>query len=269
MAETGNKRGLEGGASYTTSRRALFAAAAVFATMVASQKANAFARPPWHSDGHDRGNGGGGHRCFLRGTRILTPQGEVKVEDLAAGDLVTTFNQSSKPIKWIGRRTYAATSVERWPGEFLPIKVARSALGPMIPHTDLFLSPFHCVLMDGILIPVRNLVNGRSIVHCTSVETDSIEYFHIQLAGHDVIFSEGAPTETLLAASFEGFDNLRHDTGASGDRVKPFAPTLPADRITVLRSRLRSAVSPLIDVRRPGDAVWEQLAERAEKQLAA
>ena len=70
-----------------TSRRALFAAAAVFATMVASQKANAFARPPWHDD--DRGHGGGGHRCFLRGTHILTPQGEVKVEDLAVGDLVS------------------------------------------------------------------------------------------------------------------------------------------------------------------------------------
>ena len=249
-----------------TSRRALFAAAAVFATMVASQKANAFARPPWHDD--DRGHGGGGHRCFLRGTHILTPQGEVKVEDLAVGDLVITFDQTAKPIKWIGRRSFASTSVERWPGEFLPIKVARSALGPMMPHTDLFVSALHAMYMDGILVPVRNLVNGRSIAHCSSVETDSIDYFHIELAGHDVIFAEGAPTETLLAAGSEGFDNLRHGTNTSVDRV-PFAPTLPANPSAVFRSRLRSAVSPVIDVRQPGDALWEQLAERAEKQLAA
>ena len=138
----------------------------------------------------------------------------------------------------------------------------------MMPHTDLFVSALHAIYMDGILVPVRNLVNGRSIAHCSSVETDSIDYFHIELAGHNVIFAEGAPTETLLAAGSEGFDNLRHGTNTSVDRV-PFAPTLPANPSAVFRSRLRSAVSAVIDVRQPGDALWEQLAERAEKQLAA
>ena len=255
---------------YATTRRGLVAAAAVFAAMVAAHKAHAFARPP------RQGQGGGGKSCFLRGTHILTPQGEVKVEDLSVGCLVTTVDGTAKPIKWIGRWSYAGTTVERWPGELLPIKVARSALGPLVPHTDLFLSAFHSVYTDGLLVPVRNLVNGRNIVHCSSVDSHTIEYFHVELTSHDVIFSEGAPTETLLATgttSFEDFDNLPDDMSVnpprSADQLRPFAPRVPANRSAVIRSRLRSAVSPWIDRRQPGDAIWERLAERAETQIAA
>jgi Hint domain len=254
---------------YKTTRRGLVAAAAVFAAMVAAQKALAMARPPHHGDRR-----GGGNSCFLRGTRILTPKGEVKVEDLAVGDLVSTIDGTAKPIKWIGRWSYASTSTERWPGDVLPIKVARSALEPLVPHTDLFLSSFHSIYMDGLLVPVRNLVNGRSIVHCSSVDSDTIEYFHIELTRHDVIFSEGATTETLLAAaSYDDFDNLPVDPGAypatNIGQLRPFAPRVPPNRSAVIRSRLRSAVSPWIDRRQPGDVIWERLAERAETQIAA
>ena len=161
---------------YKTTRRSLVAAAAIFAAMVAAQKANALARPP-----RDGNRGRDGHSCFLRGTHILTPKGDVKVEDLAVGDLVCTIDGTAKPIKWIGSWTYSSTSAERWPGEVLPIKVARSALEPLVPHSDLFLSAFHSIYTDGLLVPVRNLVNGRSIVHCSSVNSDTIEYFHVEL----------------------------------------------------------------------------------------
>ena len=235
--------------------------------MVAGHKAMAMARPP-------RGGNHRGHRCFLRGTRILTPKGEVKVEDLTVGDLVTTIDGTAKAIKWIGSWSLTNTAVERWPGELLPVKVSRSALAQLIPHTDLFLSPFHSVYMDGLLIPVRNLVNGRSIVHCSAVDFHTIEYFHVVLMGHDVIFSEGAPTETLLAdATYDDFHTLPDRRCADAPRnvhqLKPFAPTMPANRSAVIRSRLRSAMSPWIDRRQPGDVIWERLAERAETQIAA
>lgn len=258
--------------SYDTTRRGLVAAAAVLAAMLAAQKALAMARPPRHGRGGEGGRGRGRHECFLRGTRILTPKGEVKVEDLAVGDLVSTIDGTAKPIEWIGRRTYPSMTAERekWPGEVLPIKVARSALGPLVPHTDLFLSPFHSIYIDGLLVPVRNLVNGRSIVHCRSVDSDTIEYLHVELAGHDVVFSEGAPTETLLAyQGYDEFDNLPDDRERSIDPHEPFAPRVPANRSAVLRSRLRSAVSPWIDRRKPGDTTWERLARRAEIRLAA
>jgi hypothetical protein len=249
-------------ANYKTTRRGLIAAAAIFGAMAYTRTAHAFGRPPL--DNRRRPPGGSGGHCVLRGTRVLTPHGEVKVEDLAIGDLVTTIDGTAKPIKWIGFRRHDRSSTDDQ-----PIKIARSALGHLVPHADLFVSPQHAVYIDGILVPARNLVNGRSIVPCTSLA--SVEYFHIELQGHDVIFTEGAPTETLLAGREREFDNWSGNIDPVGNdaELASFAPRVPANHSAVLRSRLRSAVSPLIDVRQPGDAIWERLAERAETQIAA
>jgi hypothetical protein len=233
--------------------------------MVAAHKAMAMARPP----GNQRGPS-----CFLRGTRILTPKGEVKVEDLTVGDLVATIDGTAKAIKWIGSWRLPNVAAERWPGEVLPIKVSRSALDQSIPHNDLFLSPFHSVYTDGLLVPVRNLVNGRSIVHCRALASDTIEYFHVELFRHDVIFSEGAPTETLFVdVSCDDVRTLPDrgcaDPATNVRQLEPFAPRVPVNRSDVIRSRLRSAMSPWVDRRQPGDLIWERLAERAETQIAA
>lgn len=240
--------------------------------LIASQKAHAFDLPPrdpGRGPGHNPGTSGGGH-CLLRGTHVLTPKGEVKVEDLAVGDLVTTLDGTAKPIKWIGRRSHEAASPEAATGEALPVRIARSALGHLVPHTDLFVSSMHGLYIDGLLIPAVSLVNGRSIVRCRSIDSDTIEYFHIELDKHDVIFAEGAPTETLLAGNERAFDNWPEQVvDESHHELVPFAPRVPGNPSAVVRSRLRSAVSPLIDVRRPGDAVWERLAERAETHIAA
>jgi hypothetical protein len=40
----------------------------------------------------------------------------------------------------------------------MPIRVARGALAEQTPHSDLYLSPGHAVLIDGVLIMVKELV---------------------------------------------------------------------------------------------------------------
>jgi hypothetical protein len=133
--------------------------------------------------------------CFAAGTRILTNHGEVAVENLRLGDLVqTVLDDSLASIIWIGSRHVDCARHPK-PKQVWPIRVATGAFGPELPHTDLWLSPDHSVYVNDVLIPIRHLVNGSSIVR---VPLDNITYFHVELAEHNVVLAEGLPTESFL-----------------------------------------------------------------------
>jgi hypothetical protein len=131
--------------------------------------------------------------CLLRGSRVTTPGGPVAVERLAIGDLVTVASGEARPIKWIGRRAYAAAFVRRNLG-LLPVCFRAGSLGPGVPMRDLYVSPTHAMFMDGLLIHAAELVNGRSVMLVT--QPMELEYFHVELDRHAVIFAEGASTES-------------------------------------------------------------------------
>ncbi len=151
---------------------------------------------------HLAGDGGGGTLvtedttpCFCRGTLIRTPSGEVPVEELGIGDWLSTASGIPRPIKWIGRRAYDA----RFVGgnrNVLPIRIEAGALALGVPARDLCVSPEHALYLDGVLVPARLLVNGTTVRQ--PARTEPIEYFHIELDTHDVIFAEGAATETFV-----------------------------------------------------------------------
>jgi Hint domain len=216
-----------------------------------------------------RGPHPGGGACFLRGTRLLTPDGERKIEDLRIGDLVATLSGEAKPITWIGRRVYRRSADSRYPDGVLPVRVARGALGPDAPHCDLLVSQEHALSVDGVLIKAVDLVNGSSITLRSDGALSEIEYLHVKLARHDVIFAEGAPSETLLvhAGNVERFDNfveylrLFGDDAADEARCAPIAFGNTRER---LMSRLRSAASPLVDCRNEFDKARDRVAELAD-----
>jgi hypothetical protein len=76
-----------------------------------------------------------------------------------------------------------------------PVRVAAGAFGEKIPHRDLWLSPDHAVYVDGVLIPIRLLVNGETI---KQEERNEVTYWHVELEQHDVILAEGLPCESYL-----------------------------------------------------------------------
>lgn len=133
--------------------------------------------------------------CFLRGTRIATPYGEVAVEDLRPGDMVLTLNRGRVPIRWIGRRVLDPQTIDR-PQDAWPVRICRGALTENVPHRDLLVSPDHCLLVQDVLIPAKLLINGTTIVQ--EERHEPFEYFHVELDRHDVVLAEGMLTESYL-----------------------------------------------------------------------
>ena len=133
--------------------------------------------------------------CFRAGTRIATPDGEAPVETLAEGDRVLAADGGARPIRWVGRRSYS----ERFAAgktHVMPVRIRAGALGNGRPHRDLSVSPQHAMLLDGALIPAICLVNGASIVQEAVV--GQVDYVHLDLGAHDVVFAEGAATESYV-----------------------------------------------------------------------
>ena len=133
--------------------------------------------------------------CYARGTLIRTPGGDVPIEDLRIGDLVTTDAGPARPIRWIGRRSYAGRFAARNPN-VLPVLIRAGALAEGIPQRNLHVSPLHAMYIDGLLVPAIELVNGVSILRQTNVQ--QVEYVHLEFDTHDVVIAEGAPSESFV-----------------------------------------------------------------------
>lgn len=132
--------------------------------------------------------------CFAAGTAIETADGARPVESLAAGDLVRTISGTLRPIRWVGHRSVDCARHPE-PAAVRPVSIAAHAFGPGMPARALDLSPDHAIYAEGVLVPVKHLINGTTI--CEQ-RVKQVTYHHIELDQHDVILAEGLPAETYL-----------------------------------------------------------------------
>jgi len=144
--------------------------------------------------------------CFLRGTMIDTPDGPRAIEDLQIGDLVMTRDHGAQPIRWIGGRPVSTDTLAAHP-KLRPIRIACGALGVNMPARDLLVSPQHRMLVssriaqrmtgeDEVLVPAIRLVGMTGIT--IAEDLDQVEYFHMLFDRHEVVYSNGAPSESLF-----------------------------------------------------------------------
>ncbi len=133
--------------------------------------------------------------CYLAGTHIATPAGETSVEALAIGDVVLTASGQQRPVKWIGKRSYAPRFAAT-AAQLQPVLFRAGSLAENVPHRDLTVSPEHAMFLDGVLVPAYLLLNGSTVVRAPV--TGAIEYFHVELDTHDVLLAEGAPSESFV-----------------------------------------------------------------------
>ena len=134
--------------------------------------------------------------CFASGTLIETQSGEVAIDDLCVGDMVLTMDHGYQPIRWIGSTKRPAT------GDLAPILIRKGALGNT---RDLRVSPQHRMLLSGwqaevlfgeseVLATAKSLVNDHSILR---EEGGEVEYFHMLFDTHEIVYAEGAPSESF------------------------------------------------------------------------
>jgi hypothetical protein len=154
----------------------------------------------------------------------------------------------------------------------MPIRVARFAIDDHAPHSDLYLSPGHCIFFNEALIPVMYLINEASITQGTPSDMSALEYYHIELDTHEVIYAEGALVESFDGSDREIFSNFvqyeRLYGGKHQSKMTPFAPILRyGGRRQELKGLVRSLISNVVDVRDPIQIAYDQLAKRISRSF--
>lgn len=192
--------------------------------------------------------------CFLPGTRILTPAGEVPVETLNIGDAVVTRFSGIQRLKWIGIQRYARRFLANNPDR-VPVCVKAGALGPNQPLRDLYISPGHSMLVGETLVLAKNLVNGITVTQDEAPEL--VEYYALELDRHDCVIAEGAFSESF--ADGPGFRNQFHNAAEFyalyPDYAEPDALALCAPRPEqgpALGAALRPVVAQAAALAAPG-----------------
>lgn len=139
--------------------------------------------------------------CYVSGTLITTPSGDVPIEMLAKGDLVLTQDNGPQEIRWIGKSTVTAQ------GNLAPVRIMAGALGPHSPARDLRVSRQHRIMLSSkicqrmfgsteLLVPAIKLT-AMPGVFVEETEAD-LTYYHMVTDAHEIIFAEGIASETML-----------------------------------------------------------------------
>ncbi|MEY1555955.1 Hint domain-containing protein [Yoonia sp. R2331] len=185
--------------------------------------------------------------CFTPGTNIATPHGARDIADLRVGDMVVTRDHGLQPIRWIQRRTVPALD------RFAPVRIRPGVVTGL--ERDLVVSPQHRMLFQGyraellfgeteVLVAAKHLVDG---VHVTQDESETVTYIHMMFDEHEVVYAEGAATESFHPGSiglsaihdaareelFHLFPDLRADVSIYGDTARKCLKRHEADLLRV------------------------------------
>jgi hypothetical protein len=143
--------------------------------------------------------------CFTHGTLIATSTGDRPIETLSPGDLVCTVDASEMAIRWIGYQSFDRAQLQCNP-KLRPVRIRAGALGLGLPLQNLTVSRQHRILVRSriaermfgtseVLVPAVQLTEMDGIDIVDPVK--SIEYWHILFDDHQIVYANGAPSESL------------------------------------------------------------------------
>ena len=147
----------------------------------------------------------GGVICFTPDTRLTTPGGASRIQDMKPGDLIMTRDNGPQQILWTGHRRMSGARLYAMP-HLRPIRFRAGALGVGRPDQDLLVSPQHRMLIKGnaalalfntpeVLVAAEDLINDGSIVVDHALR--EVTYVHILLEQHNIVWANGLETESF------------------------------------------------------------------------
>ncbi|MGD1926395.1 MAG: Hint domain-containing protein [Paracoccaceae bacterium] len=211
--------------------------------------------------------------CFAPGTLILTEHGEVPVEDLWPGDRFVTADRGLQTLRWIGRRKVTFDAGNARAGKDKPIEFKAGALGGGLPRRRLIVSPQHRIVLAGKTVLAKHgmhevLALAKGLTRLEDVRVmkgkRAVEYYSLLFDRHEIIFAEGAPTESfrpghIALADFAPehreeiyaiYPGLRDDPRALGPPARPIVSRQEAEAL-VREIRVERNVKDLVDSARP------------------
>ncbi|MBR9842091.1 MAG: type I secretion protein [Rhodobacteraceae bacterium] len=147
--------------------------------------------------------------CFTPGTAILTPSGEVAVEDLKVGDTVVTRDNGLQTIRWVGKKQLSGRDLLSRP-KLRPVMIRAGSLGPNLPERDMMVSPNHRMLLvsqqaqllfeeSEVLVAAKHLIGMDGV---QQIDTVGVEYIHFLCDNHEVVLANGAWSESFQPGEY-------------------------------------------------------------------
>lgn len=188
--------------------------------------------------------------CFTRGCAIETPNGPVHIEMLKVGDMVSTL-PGDRTVAWVGSRKIPAIGLAK-NEKLYPVRISAGALGEDLPRRDMLVSRQHRMMISSkiaermfgqtnVLVAAIRLTDLPGIFVDTSVH--EVEYFHLLFEGHEVVFAEGAPSESLYLG--EGSLRALHPEG-----LAEVLALFPDIQKTAQREKKAVAIPPVAQQRK-------------------
>jgi hypothetical protein len=142
--------------------------------------------------------------CFTPGTLVVTPKGEIPVEDLTVGTPVLTRDNGVRALVHAASVTLDFGMLAARP-HLRPVLIRLGALDPGEPERDMLVSPNLRLLVDSgrsalhfseheALSAAKHLVNSRDI---RPVEALGVTYVHIHFDRHQVVLANGIWAEAF------------------------------------------------------------------------
>ena len=144
-----------------------------------------------------------GINCLIKGTNILTPKGNVKIEDLKRGDIILNSNNQEKRIKKKYKQV-VNVDISKSHRDMYADKYSLKG------DTELIVSGGHMVKLDG---EYHLPINSSKFENIQKQNSEN-EYYHLELGDYDFFIANGIEVESLCHDE-EQKENYYKDRGLS------------------------------------------------------